>query len=158
MSLIIDVEGLDELEKKLLTLEAETGFKTLRSAGRQAMKPVLLDIVEGAHEDTGDLKRSLGIKTNRGKYSNRAVDIHAGVVKKSVQEVTDGKRSTRHLPRYFMKALAQEFGTSKKRQQTADPFISPALTKNHMTVLSVFKNELKKAIDKAILKANKGKK
>jgi HK97 gp10 family phage protein len=123
------------------------------------MKPVVGDIVEGAHEDTGDLKRSIGIKTNKGKKGKTAVEIHAGVVKKSVRErSSDGSRSTRHLPRYFMKALAQEFGTSKKRKQAADPFIAPALLKNHELVLKIFKEELKKAIDKAILKANKGKK
>jgi len=151
MKLSMEVDGLDELEKALLELGAQTGFKTLRTAGRKAMAPVLVDMSEGANENTGELKRSLQISTSKGKVNNRAVNINVGNTRRRATKSEGGQL----LAGVKQKAIAQEFGTSKQR---AEPFMVPALVRNTSTVLNTFSSELKKAIDKAILKANKGKK
>lgn len=147
----IDVEGLADLEKALLALGAETGFKTLRAAGRKAMKTVLADMEQGANEDTGELKQSLQISARKGKSGARAVNINVGNTRARATKANGGEK----LAGAKQKAIAQEFGTAK---QQAEPFMIPALVRNHEAVLSDFATELKKAIDKAAKKAAKGQK
>lgn len=147
----IDVEGLADLEKALLELGAQTGFKALRTAGRKAMKPVLDDMQSGANEDTGDLKQSLRISAKKGRGSARSVNVSVGNTRRKATKANGGKK----FDSVEWKARAQEFGTE---HQQAEPFIVPALIRNHEAVLASFGAELKKAIDRAVKKAAKGKK
>ena len=150
MTQTFEVEGLAELEKALLDLGAETGIKTLRTAGRKAMEPVLIAATIGANRDSGDLKDSIAISSRKGKGGNRAIDIDVGPTKKKAPKSEGG----RELAGVNQKAIAQEFGTSK---QQADPFLRPALDQNVDRVLDLFGTELEKAITRAVRKANRGK-
>ena len=152
------VEGLAELEKALLDLGAELGYKTLRTAGRKAMKPVLDSAIAGANEETGDLKAAHAISAKkgrgaRGKGGDTAVEIHVGPTRRSVvQKGADGSKSRNKLAGVSQKAIAQEFGTAN---QQAEPFLRPALSQNADKVLSQFSKELATAIDKAAKKVAK---
>lgn len=148
----VEVLGLKELEKALLDLGAETGYKTLRAAARKSMKPVEAAAIAGANEDTGDLKKSIGIQTKKGKGKSTAVTVNVGSVRRSISEGEKGSKTRRKLNKQDAKVAAQEYGTSK---QQADPFLRPALENNAGTVLSHFKTELAKAIDRAVKRAKK---
>lgn len=131
------VEGLDELEKALLQLEAETAYKAMRVAGRKAMKPVLDAAKEGAQKDTGDLVDALSMKTKRGKEGDHALEVAIAPFRK--------RAKGRYLKRAFIKALAQEHGT---KYHQPSPFLRPALENNVDKVLGIFKKQLATAIEK----------
>jgi len=153
-----EVEGLKELEKALLELGAELGYKTLRTAGRKAMAPVLQSATAGANEDSGELKRAMAISTKkgrgaRGKGGDTAVEILVGPTRGTVRETAaDGTKSSRKLVGVNQKAIAQEYGTVN---QKAEPFLRPALANNANQVLSNLGTELAAAIEKAAKKVAK---
>ena len=158
MALNTAVEGLAELDKALSELGAELGYKTLRTAGRKAMKPVLEAARAGANEETGELKQSLAITVKkgrgaRGKGGDTAADIGVGATRKSVSvKNEDGTRSRKELSMINIKAGAQEYGT---KYQQAQPFLRPALHNNVDAVLNNLRKELATAIDKAAKKVAK---
>ncbi len=144
-----EVQGLAELEEALLDLGAETGFKTLRTAGRKAMEPVLIAATIGANRDSGDLKDAMAISTRKGKGGDRAVNIDVGPTKKKAAKSEGG----RVLAGIGQKAIAQEFGNS---HQQAEPFLRPSLDQNVDRVVDTLATELGKGIDRAVQKANRG--
>ncbi len=148
MDITTKVEGLADLEKALLGLGAEVGFKTLRTAGRKSMKPVLADAQANVSVDSGDTKESLAISAKKGKGHVSAVVINVGNTRKKARKSAGGHQ----LASVKQKALAQEFGTSR---QAADPFLAPALIRNSDQVLQLFKSELAIAIEKAAKKLAK---
>ena len=158
MALNTSVAGLAELDKALAELGGELGYKTLRTAGRKAMKPVLDAAIAGANEDTGELKQSIAITIKkgrgaRGKGGDTAADISVGATRRSVSvRNDDGTKSRKELNMINIKAGAQEYGTVN---QKAQPFLRPALANNVNQVLSNLSTELKIAIDKAAKKVAK---
>lgn len=137
------VDGLDELNRKLLQLDAKTGVATLRKAARKAMKPVEQAMREGAREDSGALKESIGMRARAGSRSDRrrVVTIAVGPVKKSAGR----GESKRELENINQKAIAQEYGNAK---QSAKPFIRPALDNNKNDVLDTLKTEFKNELER----------
>lgn len=151
-----EVQGLQELEKQLLELSANTGQKVLRRAGRLAMESVKTSMINGAGFDgestEAHMKESIRISTH--KASKKVSDDNAAVIR-----VGPSKKQS-------YKALWQEYGTNKVRhnrkgkrrntqivgRQEADPFMRPALFDNRERVIDSFKIELKTAIEKAIKK------
>ncbi|MFW1676453.1 HK97-gp10 family putative phage morphogenesis protein [Pontibacter sp. JAM-7] len=147
MEIDFKVEGLDEIEKKLIALGAETGFKTLRNAARKSMQPVLDDAKANAWEDSGDMKASLSIRTRKGKGKSNAVTAEVGSFKRTLTEKqSDGSKTKRKINRQDAKVAAQEYGV---RGRAPEPFLRPALNDNAETVLGIFKKALVKAIEKA---------
>ncbi len=140
-----EVEGLQELEQALLDLGAEVGLRTLRTAGRKAMGPVHVVAAIGANVKSGDLRDAIATSTKRGK-GNNALDIRVGVTRTKLPKTEGG----RVLAGVNQKAIAQEFGTSK---QKAEPFLRPALEQNAERVLSIFKTEMAKTIERAVKRA-----
>jgi HK97 gp10 family phage protein len=148
------IEGLKELEAKLVELGKKTGTKLIVKAGRKAMKPVLADAKEGANEDSGDLKRSMAISSTKKRKGNRAVSVDVGPTRRQITEKAEnGERTKRKLNMSLntQKSLAQEYGNREGTEgggQKAEPFLRPALDKNATTVLTIFKEELAKEIEK----------
>lgn len=140
MAETFEVEGLRELEQKLLKLGGKVGVKLLRQAGREAMKPVLQDAIRGANVDTGDLRQSMQIGTTKGK-KDAVVNINVGPIRKRALKSQGG----REFSRTNAKAIAQEYGT---KRQKADPFLRPALQRNANKVLRIFKKALMERIEK----------
>lgn len=137
-----EVEGLKELNQKLLKMEAKMAEKTLRQAGRQAMKPVLSAAISKVSVDTGNLKASLAIRAGKGKSRNTAAVISVGPFKKKLSKKAGGNK----IERANAKALSLEYGNTR---QKAAPFLRPALIERASEVLSTFRIELAKRIKKA---------
>lgn len=135
MKLDFNLEGLAELEHKLLDIGVAAGATALRRAGREAMKPVQRDMKIGAgfdeSSDDQHMRDSIKITSNRarGREKNTAVRVRVGPTKP-----------------HSIKALAQEYGTEK---QNPDPFMRPALFGNASQVLGTFKTILAIEIEKA---------
>ena len=137
------IDGLADLNRKLLQLGAKTGVAALRKAARKAMKPVEDAMREGAREDSGALKASIGMRARVGSRSSkaRAVTIAVGPVKKSAGR-GDKKKD---LVGVNQKAISQEYGNAK---QSAKPFIRPALDQHKDAVLDTLKTEFKKELER----------
>lgn len=136
-----DVKGLDQLDKALSEIGTAAGAKVLRKAGREAMGDVAFVMAMGAGVDASsdgehmrdDIKISTKIADSKKGGKDNAAVIRVGPSKKHAQ-----------------KAIAQEYGTAN---QTADPFMRPALYENRERVVNTFTSELMKGINKAKKKA-----
>lgn len=137
-----EVEGLKELEKELLKLEAKVGVKLLKQAGRQAMKPVLAAAQSSVSVDSGDLKSALSIKALTGKRGKSVAIIQVGAHRKKLSK----KQGGRELTNVNQKAIALEYGTKKQKPK---PFLLPSFEPKIPGVLSTFKEQLAKRIIKA---------
>ncbi|EKC6562476.1 TPA: HK97-gp10 family putative phage morphogenesis protein [Salmonella enterica] len=120
----MEVQGLKELEQKLLAMGEKLAGKVLASAGKEAMDIVRKDMQQHAGYDNDSpgphLRDNIKISSrNRMKDQswNTMVTIRVGP-------------SNAHT----MKALAQEFGTIK---QVAAPFMRPAMDYNRAKILSI---------------------
>jgi len=142
MSDTFEVKGLKELNDKLIALESETASKVLRSAGRQAMKPVLNAAINKVSVDSGDLRASLAIRASKGKGKKTAAVISVGAHKKKYSKKEGGGK----IVRANAKVIALEYGN---RRQKAEPFLRPALESNVGAVLESFKAQLAAKIAKA---------
>lgn len=125
MTITVEIKGLRELDKALRELGAEVGAKTLRSALRDAAKPVLEQAQRDAPPDvTGNLRKQLKLRTSinrRGKRGRAEVArVRVGVTK---------------VP--YIAAI--EFGTSR---QEAKPFLRQSLIENSAKSLDIFKDRL----------------
>lgn len=131
------VDGLDLILSKMNQLEAAVGAKALRSAGKDAMKPVLVHMRSAAHVGTertsriagyqgGDLRDSIVMTSKIGsrRSNKRLVTIKVGPLR--------NKYKGRRLSNITQKALAQEYGNENFR---ADPFIRPALDRRKRQVI-----------------------
>lgn len=129
----IEVKGLQELERQLLTM-GDNAVKVMRNAGREALAPVLEDMK--AHAGFDD--------ASAGEHMRDTIKI------RSTSRMNDDKYLTvitlRVGPskKHHMKALAQEFGTIK---QVAAPFIRPAMDYNKSRILRVLAVELRAGIE-----------
>lgn len=137
-----EIKGLKELEQQLLKLEAKTGVKLLKQAGRMAMKPVLKSAKNDISVDSGDAKDSLAIKAMNGRKGNGVAIIQVGAHRKKLSK----KQGGRKLTNVNQKIIALEYGT---RKQDPDPFLLHALESNVPGVLRTFKEQLTKRIIKA---------
>lgn len=129
---VMNITGLDELERQLIAVGAEVGTKILREAGREALAVVREDMKQHAGFDNtaaGEhMRDSIKITSSSKTKGHAVVVLRVGPSKK-----------------HRMKALAQEFGTVK---QVAKPFIRPALDYNKMTVLRVLTVEIREGLRK----------
>lgn len=127
----MEVEGLDELERRLISLGEKVGKKVLHDAGREALK-----IVEK------DMKKHAGFDgTSEGQHMRDSIKIYSST--KNMYGVTVVILKVGPSQQHYMKALAQEFGTVK---QVAEPFIRPAMDHNVKAVLNVLAVEIKNGI------------
>ncbi|EOG9375486.1 HK97-gp10 family putative phage morphogenesis protein [Enterobacter hormaechei] len=128
----MEVKGLQELERQLLSLGEKVGTQVLREAGKAALEPVLEDMKAHAGYDESakdeHMRDSIKIRSSFSKAKgNAVVYLRVGPSKK-----------------HFIKALAQEMGTVK---QVASPFIRPALDYQKAKVLRILAIEIRDRIE-----------
>ena len=135
--LTVKVSGLKELEQALNALDHDLHKKALKTAGKEAMRPVytrvLNNVVVG---ETGGLKTS-DVRTLR-KISKKAAmvaRVSAGTTKRR-----DGL--TGH------QALNIEYGLHGKRKMAAQPFMRPAIQGKEKVVFMHFRRLLGVHIEK----------
>lgn len=144
MNVSWEVQGLDELDKKLTQLGAEIGLKAFRKAARAAMKPVKEQMSQTAPFDEGKntstkdgaSKQEIAAKTQhlRDKISITTKKLDKKGGKKNALSVRVGPTKA-----HSQKAIAAEYGTQK---QSATPFIRPALYDNRELVVNTMKTKL----------------
>lgn len=122
------IEGFAELERKLKELEFTVQRKLLIEAAKAGAKIVVDEAKKMAPRDTGALAEGIAMRV-----AGRESDIHEGVV-----EVSYNKRQ--------FYGLFQEKGTRRLRAQ---PFLLPALEGNRDRIMSIMRDVLLRAIDKA---------
>ena len=155
----IDISGLKELEAALLGLGADLGAKTLRTALRDAAKPIHQKIKQNAPVSPADSqtkvkdikslsKRGKSLTVGSGMLKDR-VKIRSRMNKKSGKNrrgFKDGDVAIvsvgvhRAYYAYFI-----EYGTSERG---AKPFIRPAVSESAKAV-SLFKTRLIRRIELA---------
>jgi len=120
--ILMEVKGLQELERQLLSLGEKVGTQVLREAGKAALEPVLDETAKDEH-----MRDSIKIRSSSKAKGNAVVYLRVGPSKK-----------------HFIKALAQEMGTVK---QVANPFIRPALDYQKAKVLRILAIEIRDRIE-----------
>lgn len=143
-----EVKGLKELEKNLLDLGKEFGFRNARTSLskplKDAMQPVEDQIRQNTPVDQGLLVNSLASKIGRGRGVR---DPHL-----KSKDVVQARRVGWFGN--YKKMLAIEFGT---RQRPAGNIIRGALEDNFNQVVDTFTSGLKQSIEKATNRLNKRK-
>lgn len=125
----IEVDGLDELEKKLIELGSEMGWPILRKASREAMKPVKEQMQRAAPYDDS-------LTREEGPHLRNKISMN--VRKQGSRNNADTAATTKVGPTkaHSRKAIAAEYGTIR---QTAKPFMRSALFDNRYRVVNTFK-------------------
>lgn len=116
-----------ELDKALAGLGKAAGGRALVAALKDAAEPVHEYMLDHAPEDSGETKRGIKKRAQKGRGQGKtSVKVSVGTNKK-----------------HFHAAIAAEFGTEK---QAPKPFIRLALEKNWQKSASIFSFALKKRI------------
>jgi len=124
----VQVEGLKELEAKLIKLGGVAGGKVLRQALMAAANPMVKSAKAKVPVDRGKLKSNIRKRSKLGKgKSNTVAEVMMGVTKKAWYG---------HLV---------EFGTINT---PAQPFLRPAFDENKTKVVQLFRAQLEKRIKK----------
>lgn len=169
------VEGLKDLDDKLTILGTKVADRTIKSAGRYAMKPVLdsakSNLESSGSVDTGILKDSIALVSRSARFDQPfpieiGLKIKARVALKGSESAASslgsGSVKIRGLTfRKIGKKLVTggaarrwhfiEFGVPS-RGIPARPFLRPAMDQNSQTVLTRFKERLKRSVDNAFNK------
>lgn len=148
----IKVHGIQGLMAQLREIGAETGGKVLASAARKAFVPVLEAARGMVPVDSGSLRDSLMIGTNRPGEGDTVVAAGImigkgkGAKQAQVAAAAFGEGQLKALPPsrrwHFI-----EFGTSR---QAAKPFLRPAIDGNAQAVVDLLAKEVDKGIARAI--------
>jgi len=150
MSDPFEVDGLHLLLEKMRRLDAAAGAKLLRDAGKDAMKPVLKEMISRAHvgdEDSanikgyegGDLRDSIVMRSRigSGKSKDRVATVSVGPLRKRYRG--------RALSNVTQKALGQEYGNKNFK---ADPFIRNTLDSRKVSILNNLQVHFRRRFEK----------
>lgn len=137
----IELTGLKELRAKLRKLEGAGADKVLKSVSRKALTPYVQRAKQNAPVDQGDLKRSIGKETEKGKFRERGAMI-AGPRRKKGNKNAQG-----------FHAIFAEFGTAPRfengkliRGLPATRFLTKAWHSTKGEVLKVYRERLREEI------------
>jgi len=142
--LTVKVSGLKELEQALNALDHDLHKKALKTAGKEAMRPVytrvLNNVVVG---ETGGLKSTIKLTSTSDVRTLRKISKKAAMVAR-VSAGTTKRRDglTGH------QALRIEYGLHGKRKMAAQPFMRPAIQGKEKVVFMHFRRLLGVHIEK----------
>jgi len=128
----VQVEGMDELLKKLNILPEKVQKNVISGAVRAGAKPMSTEAKLLVPKDTETLKKSIGITKRRSKYKNI---LHFSVTPRSKK----GGWIAHFL----------EFGTVK---MSAKPFMRPAFEKKGEEAIDATREYMRKRLDKELAK------
>lgn len=151
---VLQLQGLRELDRKLAALPRKVGFKTLRSAMMQAVRPMFLAAKTNANStgirnfDSGATAAAMSRWTK--KISGTKAQLFIGPRSKQKRAVAlwNAKHgaSVSRLRHFHL----VEFGSIRG---PAQPFMRPAFMATRVAVARSFGKELGRAIDKAAKRA-----
>lgn len=143
-------DGLSHVRAVLDTLGPKLESKVIVQSMRQAMKPVLAAAKSYAPVRSGALRRSLSIRTQRGKKRSKGIvrvgvvpgkrwfvgdQYYAGFVEFGFDKVPTYRVGNRILSRKPRSGESTEAVPAK-------PFLRPALDSNRDRVVSIFRREV----------------
>lgn len=157
MSDIVQVEGLQELDRKLKAIAEEYGDKAakspIRSALRKAGKVLQQRAQQRVRVKTGTLKENI-IVTNERKPRLGQLEVKV-TVRSKAKGYKDNARNRRngrigksykdYGPLYYARFL--EFGTS---HQPAYPFLRPAFEESKSSLPNMIRDDLSAAIENTV--------
>lgn len=150
MATEIEVEGLDELERRLLQLEGKVVNRVVRKALREAGKIVVTAAKGKVAVNSGALRESLGTIARKGKGTNLQTMFVGSRAKNAAALALVNAGRSKPIRGIFYGHMVER-GTV--RGQAPQPFLRPALDENVDEVVSTFSVELKKAIDSVTRKS-----
>lgn len=152
----VEIEGLKELQAKLLELPQKVAKNALRSAvnaGASVIRkeakqraPQYTGKVSAGHPPPGTLKRSVISKYIR-ELSNNFQSTFFVTVRKGKKYRGQGKKGDKSQDAYY--AYFVEYGTSK---MTAKPFLRPAFEAKKEEALQAMVSKLKERLDEEAAK------
>lgn len=137
MSNIIDERQIRDLIENLNSLPDKLEKNIVRTSIRAGAAIIRDAIKSNAPEDTGKLKKSITIKSIKGKKGQIIFKVRTGVLKKFKEAGTGA-------PRHANYAKQIEFGNS---QMAAKPFIRPAFDEVESKVLDAVVDKIKMRLD-----------
>lgn len=153
----VNLKGLKAVKKQLKSVSKETRAKVLRSAMRDAFKPVLEDAKARAPRDTGALAEGLVIGSAKMKTKKGEEGVAVGIV--VVNNSTRAKQATMAAAAF---GEAQSLGVPPARRwhfielgtskDGARPFLRPALVRGAAGVLAALTEAVSKRVRKALKK------
>lgn len=171
MSVRVRLEGFRELEAELGKLSRAAGKGALRRAGVIALQPMAAIASAAAPEDTGALKRDIGVsaKAQGGKVGDAefsAVMRAGGSRSDAVAALRTARRSAgggapsvelfmgpvKGSRRNAIKAIVQEFGSSK---QSPRPYMRPAWDADKQPMLERLKALLWLEVQRSVARAER---
>ena len=144
MNSSVTIKGLAELRDKLLALGPEVGAKVLRTAAREAMKPVLAEAQRLAPRDTGALHDAIVLvaKMPKSALTLTRVGLKIRALKRTFNVPTKAESEAISARARWHFA---EFGTAHTK---AHPFLRPALETHKDAVISSLKAEIAKRVER----------
>lgn len=133
----VKVEGLAQLEARLLELKTEIAVRVLARAALVAFEPVLEAAKAGVPTESGELREAIRITTRKPSSGDTVVVV--GLRINPTTPLPGDESPARRW--HFI-----EFGTA---HVAAHPFLRPALDQNADRVLSLLKEELAAGIERA---------
>jgi len=124
----IEIEGVKKLEKRLKSLEPKVGKGIVRGALKDAAKPLLQEAKERVPVKSGDLKKSLRVRTMKRKKGRYGVEM----------ATKDGWFKGDQYYGAFL-----EFGT---KNMPAKPFMRPAYDNKKDEAASIIKSRIKSGL------------
>lgn len=151
MAETVKIEGLDDFKRDLAELAGDLKRRVVRSALRDAAKPMHKAMVAAAPELKkphpyrlpGTLKKSILVKASK-RFNGKSGEIGVFVAVRK-RKGLGGKASARNpFDPFYWRFV--EFGTKK---MAARPFMGPAFDAHAQGAINIFKARLKTRIDKA---------
>lgn len=132
----INIEGLKELERKLLGMAPKLAKNGLRSAVAAGSRVIMAEARKNVPVDTGTLRRAIYMKQIREQSDNSKQTYYVGVRR--------GKSERKKNRDGYYFAFV-EFGTAK---MAAQPFLRPAFEAKKVDAVEVIKRRLAERVEK----------
>lgn len=149
-------DGFAEVQRALSKLPTVIGEKVLVGATRAAAQVIAIEARQNAPEDSGLLKKSIGVAKAKAK-DTKPGHIKFYVVPKSKVQGTakvsvNGQKGKMRYKLHSWYAHFVEFGTSK---MPAKPFLRPAFENSAASSVDAFQKYALKRVDIEIAKLKK---
>lgn len=160
MPTLVRVDGLAELERRLLSLGEEYGYKAAISPVRAALRQGANVIQKAAKAKvavkSGTLRDNIIVTSQGARPAAGMIDMKV-TIRAKAKGYKDNARNRRsgkvggayqnYGPLFYARFL--EFGTSHQMRQQ---FMTPAFEENKEAVLPIIRDQLAAAIDKSVAK------
>lgn len=151
-----ELEGLDVLERRLLTLEKKTAKRVVRRALRDSAKIVVESARAKVPEGTGALRESLGTIARVGKGKNfETMFIGSRAKNKAALALANAGRSKPirgifygHMIERGTVARSNKVSGANRGSVAPQPFLRPALDENAGKVANKFAEELRRGVER----------